>query len=325
MDLSVVIVNYNTCALLERCLKSLRAEGLTPEILVVDNASTDGSPGMVRERFPEVCLIESATNRGFAGGNNLAFPHCRGRYVMLLNSDTEVEPGALDAMVQFCDATPDVGALGPRLLNPDGTVQASGFPFPTLTDTALRLMRLRRGTPGGKAPFVDRERQKAFFVGTNNEERATNNAFQSVATFERHDWITGACLMVRREVLERVGPLDEQFFFECEDVDWCRRIRAAGWEIALLPEARVMHHGAGSGIAFSVDALRGHLGACRYFRKYHGRGAEALMRILFTGFHMLGYVKYSIRFQLRRQPGDRLKQQVHWRGIGHFWRAAGSR
>jgi GT2 family glycosyltransferase len=124
--------------------------------------------------------------------------------------------------------------------------------------------------------------------------------------------------MVRREVLEQVGPLDERFFFECEDVDWCRRIRAARWEIGLLPDAHVLHHGAASGIAYRPEALRGHEGHCHYFRKYHGRGAEALMRFLFTGFHTLGYLKYSVRFQLRRQPGDRMKQQVHRRGIGHF-------
>jgi N-acetylglucosaminyl-diphospho-decaprenol L-rhamnosyltransferase len=304
VPLSVVIVSYNTRPLLEACLSSLRSSGIEAEIIVVDNASTDDSAEAVRDRFSEVRLIRSETNLGFAGGNNLAFPHCRGRCVALLNADTEVEPGAFAEMVNFLEAHPQVGAVGPRLLNPDGTVQPSGHRFPRLGQAAVRLF-LRLPQPASPPSSIGRLPVKAVSPGE---------------ACENHDWLTGACLMVRRAVLEQVGPLDERFFFECEDVDWCRRIRGAGWEIGLLLTARVTHKGGGSGIGFSPNALRGHAGHCYYYRKHHGRGAETVMRALFSLYHLLGWLKYSARFGLRHDPGDRLKQQVHHQGMLYFVR-----
>jgi N-acetylglucosaminyl-diphospho-decaprenol L-rhamnosyltransferase len=293
VDLSIVIVSYNTRALLEACLRSLGAAvpgaHCLTEVFVVDNASGDGSAAAVRAQFPEVRLIESEFNRGFAGANNLALPLCRGRYVMLLNPDTEVAPSALAALVAFMDLHPGVGAVGPRLLNPDGTPQPSGHAFPTLAGTALRLL-LRHPL----APSRQQQRPE-----------------QARSDYECHDWLTGACLMVRRAVPEEVGLLDEEFFFWWEDVDWCRRIRAAGWEICLLPTAQVTHVGAASGIAYSLDALRALEGQCHYFRKHHGRAAEGVMRALFACFHLLGWLKYSVRSWLRHDMGDRLKRRVH--------------
>jgi N-acetylglucosaminyl-diphospho-decaprenol L-rhamnosyltransferase len=303
VTLSVVIISYNARPLLEACLSSLRSSGVEAELIVVDNASTDDSVQAVRERFPEVRLIRSTTNCGFAAGNNLAFPHCRGRYIALLNADTEVVPGAFTEMVNFMEAHPRMGAVGPRLLNPDGTVQASGHRFPRLGHSALRLF-FRLPQPASPPSSM------GCLPGA---ERASPGE-----ECELHDWLTGACLMVRRAVLEQVGPLDERFFFECEDVDWCRRIRAAGWEIGLLPAARVTHQGGGSSVGFSPNALRGHAGHCYYYRKYHGRRAETVMRALFSLYHLLGWLKYSARFGLRRAPGDRLKQQVHRLGILYF-------
>jgi N-acetylglucosaminyl-diphospho-decaprenol L-rhamnosyltransferase len=247
----------------------------------------------VRTQFPEVELIASEINRGFAGANNLALPLCRGRYVMLLNPDTEVASDALAAMVEFMDLHPEVGAVGPRLLNPDGTLQPSGHPFPTLAGTAVRLLLHWPLAP------------------SRIEEARSSTAEPS----ERHDWLTGACLMVRRAVLEEVGPLDERFFFWWEDVDWCHRIRAAGWEICLVPGARVTHLGAASGIGYSLNALRAQEGQCYYFRKHHGRAAERVMRALFSCYHLLGWLKYSVRAWLRRDSGDRLKQRVHRLGV----------
>jgi GT2 family glycosyltransferase len=299
MHLSIVIVSYNTRALLEACLRSLRNVDLGHEVIVVDNASTDGSAAAVRAHFPEVRLIESETNRGFAGGNNLAFPHCRGRYVMLLNADTEVQPGALDALVAFLDAHPQVGAAGPRLLNPDGSLQPSGFPFPTFTTAALGLLLRRQ-------PAARRQLVPPASAGSGEGES------------ERHDWLTGACLVVRREVVDQVGALDEGFFFEAEDVDWCRRIRAAGWEICLVPAARVMHVRAASGIAYSPDALRGQAGHCYYFRKHHGRAAGEALWALFWLFHLLGWLKYALRARLWNDPSDRMKQRVHRLGLRYF-------
>jgi GT2 family glycosyltransferase len=300
MELSIVIVSYNTRPLLAACLESLRAArggGLATEVFVVDNASTDDSVATVRAQFREVRLIANEINRGFAGANNLALPLCRGRHVMLLNPDTEVAPDALAALVEFMDVHPEVGAVGPRLLNPDGTLQPSGHPYPTLAGTAVRLL-LRR-------PLAPSRSKTALGSGLCWER----------SDHECHDWLTGACLMVRREVLEEVGLLDERFFFWWEDVDWCRRIRAAGWEICLAPGARVTHHGAASGIGYSLNALRAQEGQCYYFRKHHGRAAERVMRALFSCFHLLGWLKYSVRSRLRRASGDRLKQRVHRLGV----------
>lgn len=305
MDLSIVIVSYNTRLLLEACLESLPAgcDGLRYEVFVVDNASTDGSAQSVRERFPEVHLIESHENRGFAGGNNMALPHCRGRHLLLLNADTVSAPGALATLVAFLDRHPEVGAAGPRLLNPDGSPQPSGHPFPTFAGTAARLL-FRCPLPSSRSD------------GENS---------RPAGSWERHDWLTGACLMVRRSVVDTVGPLDEQFFFWWEDVDWCRRIRAAGWEIGLVPDARVTHRGAASGIGYSVNSLRAQEGQCYYFRKHHGRAAERVMRALFSCFHLLGWLKYSVRSRLRHDAGDRLKQRVHRLGVCYslapWWRS----
>jgi GT2 family glycosyltransferase len=313
VDLSIVIVSYNTRALLEACLASLPAgcepdtrapDAASPrplryEVIVVDNASSDGSAAAVRERFPEARLIQNDTNRGFAAANNLAFPLCRGRCLVLLNADTEVTPGALSVLVAFLDAHPRVGAAGPRLLNPDGSGQPSGFPFPRLSEAVLGLLLHRQ-----------RAAKRRFEDGA-----ATAGGAESV---EAHDWLTGACLVIRREVLEEVGPLDEGFFFEAEDVDWCRRIRAAGWEICLVPAARVMHVRSASGIGFSPDALRSHAGHCYYFRKHQGRAAGAALGAAFWLYHLLGWVKYTGRVLLHGDPGDRRKQHVHQLGVRRF-------
>jgi N-acetylglucosaminyl-diphospho-decaprenol L-rhamnosyltransferase len=356
MDLSVVIVSYNTRPLLVACLESLRAarqqtpadktpdaskggDGVEPaclssptgvwrlttgvsersEVFVVDNASTDDSAAAVRTQFPEVRLIASEINRGFAGANNLALPLCRGRYVMLLNPDTEVASDALAALVEFMDLHPEVGAVGPRLLNPDGTLQPSGHPFPTLAGTAVRLLlcrplapsRGRKAALGGAGTGSAGCRQSRLC----RAKRQAPSAKRRAEGAERHDWLTGACLMVRRAVLEEVGPLDERFFFWWEDVDWCHRIRAASWEICLVPGARVTHLGAASGIGYSLNALRAQEGQCYYFRKHHGRAAERAMRALFSCYHLLGWLKYSVRAWLRRDSGDRLKQRVHRLGV----------
>ena len=331
MDLSIVIVSYNTQALLEVCLETLAAEATRPasprfEVLVVDNASTDESARLVRARFPGVQLIETDRNLGFAAANNLAFPHCRGRYLMLLNADTEVGPGALATLVGFLDAHPGVGGAGPRLLNPDGSGQPSGFPFPTLLEAAVGLILHNQRAARRQLP--DARRLSPVRTGGSSHAQRLAHAFPGVrrlesgdgeqSDHERHDWLTGACLVVRREVLETVGTLDERFFFEAEDVDWCRRIRAAGWEICLVPAARVTHVRSASGIGFSPDALLGHAGHCYYFRKHHGRAAGAVMGAAFWLYHLLGWVKYTLRVLLHNDPGDRRKRHVHRLGIHYF-------
>lgn len=252
MDLSVVIVSYNTRALLQACLAAIprAATGLRTEIIVVDNGSADGSGAMVREMFPNVSLIES-DNVGFGAGSNKGIAHSGGRYVLLLNPDTDAQDDAFVHMTRFMDETPRAGAVGARLVNSDGSFQHSAFRFPTLLMT-----------------FID-------FFPINH--RLLNSRFNG--RYPRHadgngplqiDHPLGACLMVRRDVIDQVGVFDEGFFMYCEEIDWCLRIKRAGWQVWLQPAARVIHHGAQSTSQFRdrmfVELFRSR---ARFFAKHH--------------------------------------------------------
>ncbi|MEW6750970.1 MAG: glycosyltransferase family 2 protein [Candidatus Latescibacterota bacterium] len=217
--LSICIVNWNTCALLHDCLASLFADADSArwEVLVADNASSDGSAEMVRATFPQVHLIACHQNLGFAGGNNLALAQALGRFLLLLNSDTRVQPGGLGRMLAYMEAHPAVGAAGPMLLNEDGTVQLSCGRTPGLGLAALDKLLLHKVFP-------------LFRLGRWNH-----------AQIRDVGWVTGACLLVRRQVVEEVGLLDSRMFMCYEDLEWCMRIRQAGWKVAYYPFSRVVH------------------------------------------------------------------------------------
>jgi N-acetylglucosaminyl-diphospho-decaprenol L-rhamnosyltransferase len=273
-DLSIVIVSYNVCDLLADCLDSIRADGVRitgrdtgppdgaqAEVIVVESGSSDNTAAMLRESYPWVSVIEPGRNTGFAGGNNLGIAASRGRYALALNPDTRVLDGALATMIDYMDAHPDVGALGPGLLNPDGTIQPSRRRFPTLwtalcEDTVFMPLAPRR--------MFDR-----YFM------RDTDDA-ETVEV----DWVQGTALLARREVIEQVGGFDEQFFMYSEEVDWQRRIKAAGWRIVHLPDAQVIHLGGKS--SEQVGARRDiyyHTSKASYFAKHHGWAAGQAVRI----------------------------------------------
>lgn len=253
MDLSIIIVSFNTRDLLQRCLASVletwdqeHAPG-GMEITVVDNASQDGSADMVRRFFPQVRLIASQENLGFVRANNLALRQARGRYLLLLNPDTQVVGNALTTMIRFLDGHPRAGAVGPRLLYPDGRLQHSAFRFPTLWQTYFDFFpwpaRLLNSPLNGRHPL----------------------AAYSGPPFPT-DFVLGACLMVRRQAVQAdgsepgpavsspqtiapgrpVGFLDESYFMYCEEMDWCWRLKAAGWEVWCVPQATVIHYEAQS-------------------------------------------------------------------------------
>jgi GT2 family glycosyltransferase len=230
IDLSIVIVSYNVRELLSQCLRSLFTghSSLSTEIFVVDNASFDDSAAMVREKFPQVHLIENKENCGFAPANNQAFPLARGRYVLMLNPDTQVKPGALETLVEFMDEHPRAGACGGKLVYGDGSLQHSAFAFPTLPQIFLDFFplnwRLTNSRLNGRYPREWYERGEPFQI----------------------DHPLGADFLVRRQVAEQVGWLDGGFFIYCEEVDWAMRIRQAGWEIWCVPRAVVVHHEAKS-------------------------------------------------------------------------------
>jgi N-acetylglucosaminyl-diphospho-decaprenol L-rhamnosyltransferase len=227
-DVSVVIVNWNTCALLAGCLRSLLEStgGFSYDVLVVDNASADGSPTMLRRDFPQVSVVESGGNLGFARANNLAFDQVTGEFVLLLNPDTRLAPDAVARLLAAMRGDPALAGLGAQLLKADGSLQPSGGRFPSLVGE-LPLLRRFAGSGGPPRP---QSRSRAHAAA------ALDSGCVPL------DWAKGACLLLRREALRQVGWLDEDYWLYTEEADWCYRARRAGWEIAILPAARVWHY-----------------------------------------------------------------------------------
>ena len=279
IDVAVIVVNWNVRDLLYRCLSSVFAtpSALALHVVVVDNASSDGSPEMVRREFPQVQLIANARNRGFTAGNNQAL-RALGfgkegselpRYALLLNPDAELVGDALETMVAFMDAHPDVGVVGPQLRFPDGRIQSSRRRFPTLATAFLESTVLQQWWP-------DNPVARRYYVLDRPDD-----VVQDV------DWVVGACMLVRREAILDVGLLDEGFFMYSEELDWCRRIKERGWRVVYLPTARVIHH-EGRSSAQVVPARHIHFqrSKVRYFRKHHSAWAAELLR----AFLLLSYV-----------------------------------
>ena len=231
VDVSIVVLNYNTCAHLRVCLEALLAEDLPhAEIFVVDNASTDGSADMVASNFPSVHLIRSPRNGGFAYGNNQALRHARGEAVLLLNPDTLMPRGGIQGLLDVLRRHPEAGIVGPKLLRPDGSMHlACRRSFPTPAVAFHRVTGLSRLLP--HTPRFGRY----------------NLTYVDPDVPIEVDSVCGACLLIRRNVIERIGLLDERFFMYGEDLDWCLRTRQAGWTVRYEPGVVVQHqHGAAS-------------------------------------------------------------------------------
>lgn len=259
--ISIIIVSWNTAWFLENCLASIQANPPTSpfENWVVDNASTDDSPRMVRERFPQVHLVENRENVGFARANNLAIQRCIGKYVLLLNPDTLVASGALQALVDFLDKHPEAGAAGARILNPDGSLQISSHPQPSLSREFWRLFHLDALSPYAVYPLTKWETSQPQEV----------------------DVLMGACLLLRKEVLDQVGFLDEDYFIYSEEVDLCYRIQRAGWRIYWVPQAEVVHFGGQSTRQVPTEMfLNLYHSNIKYFRKHYGWSAAQIYKLI---------------------------------------------
>lgn len=225
-ELSVIIVNWNTRDLLRDCLRSIRAEGgAAAELIVVDNGSSDGSPAMLRGEFPDVRRVENHENRGFAGACNQGLALARGRYRMLLNTDTRVLPGALARLLEYMEAYPRTGACGPQLRYFDGAFQPTGRAFPTLLTAVVAITPVPRWV---RRATADRFERRDYSLTCEVDE------------------LCGAALLLRAEALERVGTLDERFFFFGEDVDLCWRLHQDGWAVAYVADAVILHGWGGS-------------------------------------------------------------------------------
>ena len=270
-DVSVVIISFNTRDLLRDCLNTLAREAgsVTYEALVVDSASRDGSAEMIDREFPGARLFRSAVNLGFAGANNVAFPECRGRYVVLLNSDAFLTPGALAQSVERMDANPGVGIGGVRLVGRDGSWQPSARMFPSLLNDFLLLSGLSNRFP------------KSRFFGRVDRTWADPDEEAEV------DWVPGAYSIIRREALEKVGHFDGRFFLYYEEVDLCRRFKNAGYQVRYFPDIRIVHLGGESsktlrqhkmssaGSQLTLWRMRSLL---LYYRKHHGWQASVAKR-----------------------------------------------
>jgi N-acetylglucosaminyl-diphospho-decaprenol L-rhamnosyltransferase len=261
VDLTVIIVSWNVRELLRRCLESLELDRGTMDVIVVDNASTDGSPDMVRTDFPHVRLVRNDENHGFPAANNQGLGLSQGRTLLLLNPDTEVVGDALVTMVSHMDAYPEVGALGPQLRYPDGNLQPSRRRFPSLSTALVESTVVQEW-------WKDNRILRRYYMSDTPDD-----AIQPV------DWVVGACLLVRREAYEQAGGLDEGFFMYSEEMDWCRRIKDAGWEIVYLPTATVIHHeGKSSEQVIAERHIRFQSSKVRYFRKHHGSFQGEIVR-----------------------------------------------
>lgn len=254
--LSICIVNWNTRALLRACLQSIyRHPPSEPfEVIVVDNASPDGSAAMVQQEFPQVTLIANTENRGYARGNNQAMQRAQGEFVLLLNPDTEVLPETLDRAVAFLQAHPEAGAIGAKQIFPDGRVQPSVRGFPTPANLLGEVTGLAQLFPRSRR--LGGYRMRWFSYDTVAE------VDQPMATF----------LMVPRAVIEQVGQMDEAFPLFFNDVDWCYRIKQAGWKIYFVPEVQILHHGGASTQQVRLSALRESHRALEAFYRKHYRG-----------------------------------------------------
>jgi N-acetylglucosaminyl-diphospho-decaprenol L-rhamnosyltransferase len=277
--LSIVLVCWNNKAYLDPCLKSLYDTGMRNsfDVVVVDNGSTDGSQKMLAEKYPQVKLIQNDSNLGLGKASNQGIDATRGKYILLLNNDTLVNGAAFDDMVDFLDQHPRAGAVGGKILNPDGSTQCCYYHFSTLWEEFLIASRLgEKFRPG--YPSV-----------MNGDE------------IRQVDWLTSACLMVRRATLDEVGLLDENYFIYGDEVDLQYRIKKAGWEIYYLPQATTIHYGGRSMTRWPRRKLV-YRGKLLFYKNHYGAIKTSILRVMLG---IISFVKMLLWGIIYLLPGKR--------------------
>ena len=281
-DLSIVLVSYKTPDLIRQCLSSIygRTWRHTFEVLVIDNASGDSSTEMIAREFRSAVLTVNDENVGFARACNQGMRASKGRYVILLNSDTELRTDGLDTLIEFMDARPNVGLTNPKLVYGDGRLQPQDIKLPNFWRDAV-WESLFWSTPIYRA------------LGLDYEKKAFNPMRDYDKTIEV-EWVRGAAMMIRREVMDQIGLLDEAFFFGHEEVDYCIRAAQAGWKLYYVAEAEVVHHGSRShaslGRAVTVKINQGRF---YFWEKYEGRGRVRFLRAV-VGSVVVGTMLYRL-------------------------------
>jgi len=298
--LSVVVVSFNTGGILGNCLTSVvkTLEGVPFELIVVDNASTDGSAEMVEREFPEVRLIKNSTNVGFAAANNQAIKNAHGTYLLILNSDALVREGCVEVLARFLDDHPLAAAAGPKILNIDGTLQNKGFCFPSIAGSLLFL--------SGAEKLIAAKTLNRLFPGFYWDENEVAEV----------DFLHGCCMLIRKDAIEATGGFSEDYFMYFEEQDWCWRARRKGYGVWYVPSAEVFHYGAASPLTNRSDVFsrsmlifyRKNIGAIRGF-------AITLLQIFSTSLSLiraflaprdeydLGHVKTYLFQQVRLFKG----------------------
>lgn len=291
-QLSIIIVSWNVRELLRACLAALPCEA---EIIVVDNASSDGSAAMVAAEFPQVRLVANSQNRGFTGGNNDGLKIAGRPYVFFLNPDTVVQVGALSSMLAYLETHPDVGVVGPQLRYGDGSLQSSRRRFPTLAIALFESTPLAWHWPPKRNPWA--RRYHLADVPADQPQEA--------------DWLVGAALLTRREVLAQTRGFDEGYFMYSEELDWQRRVKLAGWKVVYLPEAVITHYeGKSSEQASAARHIRFNRSKVRYFRKHHGRLQAEFLRLALLAMFAFEWAIEAVKLLLgsrRSMRGARLR------------------
>ncbi|MCX5811616.1 MAG: glycosyltransferase family 2 protein [Proteobacteria bacterium] len=304
INLSIIIVSWNTKDLLLQCLRSVISEisVFRSEIIVVDNASTDGSAAMVEQIFPEVTLIKNTSNLGFAKANNIGIQRSRGKYICLINSDIIVERFCIVNLYNYVEQYPQIAIVAPKILNPDSTLQPSCKQFPTLWNCTCRALAFDTLFPG-----------TSLFSGQLMTFWAHNQ-------IRRVDSLSGCFMMVRREAIDQAGLLDDSFFMYAEDKDWCKRFWGAGWQVVFYPGSTAIHFGgASSSIApaeFAIEEWRANL---QYWRKHYNTLQQAGFYLIIILHELvrtvIGLAVYLVKPSKRDVMLNKIKSSaacLHW-------------
>jgi GT2 family glycosyltransferase len=289
MDLSIVVVNWNTKGLVSRCLDSIYSylEGAQFEVVVVDNASSDGSADHIRNVYPQVQLIHNEQNVGFSKANNQAIAVTRGRYILLLNSDAFLIDTSLLSLIELMDADPKIGIAGVQLISPNGNAQESYGDLPNLWKESESLIGFDKLRNPGKG-----REQDCGIVETG--------------------WVGGACFLLRREALQDIGLLDESFFMFSEEVDLCYQAHKTGWKVIHAPCIQVIHIGGGSTGVTAERLLRLYRGKLQYFEKNFGKNQRVILhRLIWLSTLSKAFI-YTI---LRGVSANRIQKDTLWRGV----------
>lgn len=289
MDVSVVIVSFNTRELLHKCIESVYAQAgsLKIEVIVVDNASTDNSAEMIKQNFDKVKLIRNSKNVGFAAANNQAITKVKGEFVLLLNPDTVVLDGAIDNVVAFARQNKQAAVVGCRVLNPDGTMQRTCSMFPSALNIMLSSTYLYKIFP--RSRFFGRELM----------------TWWDRSDVREVDVVSGCFMLVRREAIEKVGLMDEEFFLYAEETDWCYRFKRAGWKLLFMPDAEIIHYGgASSGKRKAQMLLQLRAGILQFIKKHRNKVIYVFCCVMVALFFLLRIPYWLARWMFATRERD---------------------